>query len=154
MRVQKPKDTNTPNTKQCSGMIASAHIASQWPKPAYQIQFLKSNKAIRALLFLSSLTLNSIVYIFSQGPGDSSCHNLFHSLSRRVLEAMEVLVFCNKFVQEFVLSNALSVFIALLDGAAYFVPPLMLKALDVTVVHIVPRDRHLTQSYRHIQKGR
>ena len=29
------QDTTTLNTKQCSGMIASAHTASQWPKPAY-----------------------------------------------------------------------------------------------------------------------
>ena len=31
------RDTTTPNTKQFSGMIASAQSASQWPKPAYHV---------------------------------------------------------------------------------------------------------------------
>ena len=33
----KLRDTTTLNTKSPSGMIAGAHTASQWPKPAYQV---------------------------------------------------------------------------------------------------------------------
>ena len=99
-----------------------------------------------ALLFPSSLTQHGIICAFSLGLGDSSCRDLFHSPPHRVLEAMEVLVFRNKLVQELVLSDVPGVLIAPPNSATHFVAPLTLKALDVIAVHTVPKGRRYAQS--------
>ena len=62
INVDKLQDTTTYNPKSSSGMIAGAHTASQWPKPAYQAASIRIAR-------IALRTSNGVTNSRSSGPG-------------------------------------------------------------------------------------